>query len=128
MLEEARQAADSVSSEVFADRILADLALAYAERLEFGHAMSLVESINSRSQRDATYEVIARTLTGKHDLQCAQLSVQAISSASLRRRAEDDVARSFAKQVRPKEALKRARVLSSSRQRMKFLLEVSRSS
>jgi len=126
MLEDARRTAHDVTSVVSLDRIQSDMAVAYAERRESSLSLNLAEKIKSSRRRDATYGNLARTLIGKHDVFAAQQSMLAISSEKLRLKAEDDIARTMARQVTPRNALKRVRVLQSSRQRITFLLEVAR--
>ena len=126
LLEDAGRVANEVTSVSTLDRIQSDMAVAYAEREESSRSLLLAENITSPSRRDATYGSLARTLMGKQDLHAAQLSVQAISSRKLRLKAGDDVAKSFARRVTPKNAVRSSRVLGSSRQRIIFLLEVSR--
>ncbi|GEM_PF-1573821 len=126
LLEDAGRTANEVTSVSTLDRIQSDMAVAYAEREESSRSLLLAENISSQSRRDATYGSLARTLMGKQDIHAAQQSVQAISSPKLRLKAEDDVARSYARRVTPKDAVRSSRVLGSSRQRIIFLLEVSR--
>jgi len=126
LLEDARRSANEVTSVAILDRIQSDMAVAYAERRESSHSMKLADTIINANRRDATFGSLARTLVNKFDLQSAQQSVESITSDKLRLKAEDDVARSFAQRVKPQNALKKSRALPSSRQRIIFLLEVSR--
>ena len=126
MLEDARREALAVTSVTTLDRIQSDMAIAYAERDESDQSLLLAKTIISPSRRDVTYGSLAKTMIRLHDLHAAQQSIESISSRSLRLKAEDDVARSFAIKVTPQEAVRSSRALRSSRQRIIFLLEVSR--
>ena len=126
LLEDARRSANDVTSVPILDLILSDMAVAYAERRDSSHSMKLAGTIRNSKRRDTTFGSLARTLVHKYDLQSAQQSVESISSDKLRLKAEDDVARSFAQRVKPQNALKKSRALPSSRQRIIFLLEMSR--
>lgn len=126
MLEDARREAGGVTSVATMDRIQSDLAVAYAERRDSSRSLILVEKISNLSRRDAAYGNLARTLMGKFDIHGAQQSVRSISSETLRIKAGDDVARSLAKRVPLRDAVRKSRMLQTSRQRIVFLLEVSR--
>lgn len=126
LLEDAGREAKEVSSVTALDLIQSYLAMAYAECDESGRSLRLAHQISNLARRDATYGSLARTLVGGYDVHGAQESVAFITSDKIRLKAGDDVARTFARRVAPQNALSRSRVLLSSRQRMVFLLEMSK--
>lgn len=125
LLEDASRVARGVTSLSLSDQIQSDMAAAYAERSDAAHSLLIADNIRNPRRRDHTYGYLARTLAGS-DIHAAQQSILSISSNEIRISAEDAVARNLAKNVAPQIAVKKARVLNSERQRVIFLLEMSR--
>lgn len=125
MLEDANRETVNIQSATMVDRIKSGIAVAYAERQESAHSLHVADNISDLRCRDNTYSSLARALAGS-DIQAAQLSVQSIASEQVRMSAEDVVARTLAKDVKPQEALDNVGALNSGRQQIVFLLEVSR--
>lgn len=128
LLEDARRSSAAIVSHRTRDRINADMAIAYAERLDSDYSLLLATSIRDRRRRDTTLGNLARTLVGKNDISAAQQSLHSISTEKIRLTAEDHIARAVAKKTDPQNALKASRQLNPGRQRIVFLLEVSRKS
>jgi len=125
MLEDANRTSYSVTSTSTVDQIQSGLAVAYAERQNSGHSLIIADNIRDSRRRDATYGSLARTFAG-NDIQAAQQSIVLISSDKVRNTAEDAVARILANKVSPKDAVNESRELNSERQKVAFLLAVSR--
>lgn len=128
LLENARRAFPEIASVRSRDRINADMALVYAEGNEPGRSISLADSIVDPRQRDNAFGSLARTLAVNNDIPAAQRSLHSISVENIRVSAGDQVARVAARAVSPQQALRASRMLDPGRQRIVFLLEVSRKS
>ena len=126
LLENAARASSVVASWRIRDQIQSNMALAYAERLESEHSIWLAESITDLRQRDKTFSSLARALAARNDIPAAQKSALSISTEKVRIQAEDQVARMMAQKTDPRKAVKTSRILSPGRQRVVFLLAVSR--
>jgi len=126
LLERAGSTARGVSSVKDLDIIRADMAVAYAERDESDRSLTLVDKMVDPKRRDKAYQNLARTMASNDDVYSAQRSLLSISSESLRRSAEDSVARTLAARIDPQQAVRSSRSLQTGRQRVVFLLEVSR--
>lgn len=122
----AGRTASQVGSVRDLDTIRANMAVAYAERSEAERSLHLVAKITDSKRRDQAYRNLAGTLAVNRDIHSAQMSVMSISSQPLRRTAEENVARTMARYVSPQKAVRSARSLLSGRQRVVFLLAVSR--
>lgn len=128
LLEDARRAVPGVASSSARDRIRADMALAYAEGDDPWHSLALADEISDQRSRDAALGNLARTLAVNDDIDAAQRSVQSIATENIRAAAEENVARAAARKTEPRQALRKSRELDPGRQRIVFLLEVSRKS
>ena len=126
LLENAQKQVGQLDSVADQDVVNAGMSLAYAEASESGTSLNIVEKIENVRRRDVAYQKLAKAMAARRDVESAQRSLLSISSDSLRRAAEDSVAKTLARKVSPKKAVKSSRGLHSGRQRIIFLLEVSK--
>ena len=126
LLENAQKQVGYLDSVAEQDIVNAGMSLAYAEASESGRSLNIVEKIENVRRRDVAYQKLAKAMAARRDVESAQRSLLSISSDSLRRAAEDSVAKTLARKVSPKKAVKSSRGLHSGRQRIIFLLEVSK--
>ncbi len=129
MLEDADRMAQSVDSGNALDRILSSMSTAYAERGESNHALSLAATISAVNQRDKSYQKLAEVFAVS-DIDAAQFAVLSIRSANTKTKAEDNISRlrakAYVKKGEVNKPIAEVRQLASSRQKIVFLLEVSK--
>lgn len=126
LLEGAGRTARELHSARDLDSVRANMAVAYAECAESERSLQLAAKIGNVSYRDRAYRNLAGALAVNRDVHSAQKSVMSIASEQMRRSAGDRVAHTLAQYTPPDQAVRSARRLPSARQRMVFLLEVSR--
>ena len=126
LLESANREARYLESITEQDIVRADMALAYAEGAEPLRSLSIVDKMESVSRRDKAYKKLAKEMALQRDIESAQRSLLSISSDSIRRSAEDSVAKTLARSVSPKKAVSSSKWLHTGRQRIIFLLEISK--
>ena len=126
LLEDASRSVPVIAGKSSRDRVHAHMALVYAETKDSVHSLTLARKIVDPRRRDSTLGSLARTLAFHDDISTAQRSIRSISTAQVRLEAENHVARITAQRTQPQQALRKSRMLNSSRQRILFLLEVSR--
>lgn len=129
MLENASSLSQHISSENTLDRILSDMALAYAERGESSRSLSLASTIISESKKNSTYQKLTGIFSS-NDVDAAQFSILSITVDKTRKLAEESLSKALAKSCvqngNEKSAISQSRQLETDRQKIIFLLGVSK--
>ncbi|MGJ8677813.1 MAG: hypothetical protein ACSHX0_09870 [Akkermansiaceae bacterium] len=125
LLEDAHQELNYVNLKGMKDKILGELAMAYVEGNEVSRSFSMLDSMQVQSQKDKMYQKLATHLAVK-DMRSAQEAIRLIQSDKTQLQTGDSVVKAFAKKTEAVEAMAQLKYLEDDRQKIVFLLEVSK--